>query len=109
MSRDVWLVLPVAVLGALPWLISNVEHDWWSFDVDSGETPSQTRLRGVSATFPMALGLRIQYTSEWPLGQALYAAAYAGLLVVIAIGRWGRRSSRRSLFDVAAIPVLYAL
>ena len=103
--RDVWLVLPVAVLGALPWLISNVEHDWWSFDVDSGETPYPTRLRGFfSATFPMALGLRIPYTSEWPLGQALSAAAYAGLLVLFAIGWWRRRSSATGLlFGVAAV------
>ena len=110
--RDVWIVLPIAVLGALPWLISNVEHDWWSFDVDSGETPYPTRLRGFfSATFPMALGLRIPYTSEWPLGQALSAVAYAGLVVLFAIGWWRRRSSATGLlFGVAAaFPFLYAL
>ena len=110
--RDVWIVLPVAVLGALPWLISNVEHDWWSFDVDSGETPYATRLRGFfSATFPMALGLRVPYTSEWPLGQLLSAVAYAALLVLFAIGWWRRRSAPTGLlFGVAAaFPFLYAL
>ena len=92
--RDVWIVLPLAVLGALPWLLSNVANDWWSFDVDSGQTPYPTRLRGFfSATFPMALGLRIPFTSEWPLGKVLSAVAYAGLVVLFAIGWWRRRSS----------------
>jgi 4-amino-4-deoxy-L-arabinose transferase-like glycosyltransferase len=110
--RDAWIVLPAAVLGALPWLISNFAHDWWSFDIDSGETPYATRLRAFfSATFPMALGLRIPFTSEWLLGPVLSAVAYAGLIALFAIAWWRRRSSPSGLLFVVAAgyPFLYAL
>jgi hypothetical protein len=112
MWRDVWILLPAAVLGALPWLLSNIAHDWWSFDIDSGETPYATRLRGFfSATFPMALGLRVPFTSEWPLGPVLSAVAYSALAVLFAIGWWRRRSAPSGLLFgvVAAFPFLYAL
>lgn len=110
--RDAWIVLPVAVLAALPWLLSNIAHDWWSFDVDSGQTPYPTRLRGFfSATFPMALGLRVPFTSEWPLGKVLSAVAYGALIVLFVIAWWRRRSSPSGLLFgvVAAFPFLYAL
>jgi len=110
--RDGWIVVPTAILGALPWLLSNIAHEWWSFDVDSGETPYPTRLRGFfSATFPMALGLRVPFTSEWLLGTALSAVVYAALLVLFAIAWWRRRSSASGLLFsvVAAFPFLYAL
>jgi len=110
--RDAWILLPAAVLGALPWLVSNVEHDWWSFDIDSGETPYPTRLRGFFAsTFPMALGLRVPFTSEWPLGPVLSGIVYAALVVLFAVAWWRRRSSASGLLFgvVAAFPFLYAL
>ena len=110
--RDAWIVLPVAVLAALPWLLSNIANDWWSFDVDSGQTPYPTRLRGFfSATFPMALGLRVPFTSEWPLGKVLSAVAYAALIALFVIAWWRRRSSPSGLLFgvVAAFPFLYAL
>src|SRR5206468_3699382 len=31
-----WIAVPGLVLGALPWLISNLRHDWWSFTVRGG-------------------------------------------------------------------------
>lgn len=110
--RDSWLVVLAALTGALPWLASNLSHDWWSFDVDSGETPYPTRLRGFfAATFPMALGLRIPFTSEWPLGALLSAAVYAALAALFAAAWWRRRSSASGLLFavVAAFPFLYAL
>ena len=111
--RDAWLVVPAALIAALPWLVSNLEHDWWSFDVASGQTPYPTRLRGfVSATFPMALGIRIPWTSEWLFGAALSGVVYVGLAVLFAVGWWRRRRSPEAhlLFGtVAAFPFLYAL
>ena len=110
--RDAWLAALPAALTALPWLVSNLEHDWWSFDVSSGETPYPTRLRGFfSATLPMALGLRIPFTSEWPLGSALSGLLYVGLVVAFAIAWRRRRSGTTGLlfFVVAAFPFLYAL
>ena len=110
--RDGWLAIPPAVLGALPWLVSNLSHDWWSFDIDSGQTPYPTRLRGFfSATFPMALGLRVPFTSEWLLGTALSGVVYVVLATIFVIG-WRRRwkTPAHLLFAVtAAFPLLYAL
>jgi Dolichyl-phosphate-mannose-protein mannosyltransferase len=111
--RDAWLVVPTAILGALPWLASNLAHDWWSFDVASGQTPYPTRLRGFfSATFPMAVGLRVPFTSEWLLGTALSGVVYAGLAALLVAAWWRRRGSPSAhlLFGtVAAFPFLYAL
>src|SRR4029453_5591445 len=111
--RDAWIVVPTAFVGALPWIASNLAHDWWSFDVASGQTPYPTRLRGFfSATFPMALGLRVPFTSEWLLGSALSGVVYAGLVVLFLIAWWRRRRSPppHLLFGtVAAFPFLYAL
>ena len=111
--RDAWLALPAAVAGALPWLVSNLSHDWWSFDVSSGETPYPERFRGfVSATFPMALGLRIPFTSEWLLGTLATGAVYLGVVVLFLVAWWRRRRfpAAHLLFGtVAAFPFLYAL
>jgi 4-amino-4-deoxy-L-arabinose transferase-like glycosyltransferase len=111
--RDGWLVVPTALVAALPWLVSNLRHDWWSFDVASGETPYPARLRGfVSATFPMALGIRIPWTSEWLFGVALSGLVYVGLAVLFAVAWWRRRRSPAAhlLFGtVAAFPFLHAL
>jgi len=110
--RDAWLALPVAVICALPWLISNLEHHWWSFHIDSGRTPYVTRLHDFfSATFPMAIALRIPFTSEWLLGAALSAVVYGVLLVVLAFFAWrGRRENVALLVAVAAAyPFLYAI
>lgn len=111
--RDAWVAVPPAVLGALPWLISNLEHDWWSFDISSGQTPYPTRVRGFfSATFPMGFGLRVPYTSEWLLGTALSGAIYLALMVLFVAAWWRRRlqPTTHLLFGiVATFPVLYAL
>jgi Dolichyl-phosphate-mannose-protein mannosyltransferase len=111
--RDAWLAVPTAIVGALPWLASNLANDWWSFDVASGQTPYPTRLRGFfSATFPMALGLRVPFTSDWLLGAALSGVVYVGLAGLFLIGWWRRRRSPAThlLFGtVAAFPFLYAL
>jgi 4-amino-4-deoxy-L-arabinose transferase-like glycosyltransferase len=111
--RDAWLALGTAALGALPWLVSNLTHGWWSFDVSSGQTPYPERFRGfVSATFPMALGLRVPYTSEWLLGTVLSGLVYLGLVVLFLVAWWRRRRSPAAhlLFGtVAAFPFLYAL
>ena len=110
--HNVWIAAPVAAVAALPWLVSNLAHDWSSFDISSGQTPYPTRLRGFfSATFPMAFGLRVPYTSAWPLGTALSGLVYAGLIGLFALAWWRRRASPAALLFVvvAAFPFLYAL
>jgi hypothetical protein len=111
--RDIWVAVPLVVVGVLPWLISNLEHDWWSFDISSGQTPYPTRLRGFfSATFPMGFGLREPFTSEWLLGTVMSGVVYLALIVLFAWAWWRRRSSPTThlLFGiVAAFPFVYAL
>jgi 4-amino-4-deoxy-L-arabinose transferase-like glycosyltransferase len=110
--RIAWVALPLAVLGALPWLISNVRHHWWSFHIDSGDTPYLLRLRGFfSATLPMAIGLRVPFTSHWLLGPALSGIVYAILLGVFGFVLWRKRRQSIALLAVvaAAYPFLYAI
>ena len=104
--------LPLFVLGALPWLISNARHHWWSFRIDSGDTPYPLRLRGFfSATLPMAIGLRGTFTSHWLLGLALSGVVYAILLGVFGAVAWRKRAANIALLAVvaAAYPFLYAI
>jgi hypothetical protein len=110
--RDAWACALPAFVGALPWLLSNVRHDWWSFDIDAGDSPYQTRLRGfVSSTFPMSFGLREPFTSDWLLGRWLSGIVYLAL-VVLFLAAWRRRRSEEAglLFVVTAcFPFLYAI
>jgi hypothetical protein len=110
--RDAWAAAPPAVVAALPWLVSNLRHDWWSFDIDAGDSPYPTRLRGFfSSTFPMSFGLREPFTSDWPLGRGLSGLLYLGLVAAFLVA-WRRRRSTEAglLFVVAAsFPFLYAI
>ncbi len=108
--RRFWPALPAAVLGALPWLVANVRHDWYSFDYAPGGGTYVSRFRGFfTATLPMALDLRVPFALEWALG-----AVVSGLLLFAALG-WAaflvvrRRSRLGPLLAVAlAFPFLYA-
>lgn len=110
--RDAWWAVPAAVIGALPWIFSNVQHYWWSFHIDAGDTPYGTRLRGFfSATLPMAMGLRIPFTSDWLLGRAFSAIVYAGVVMALAIVLWRKRKENVCLLFAVAVayPFLYAI
>ena len=105
-----WPVLPAAVLGALPWLVANLRHDWYSFDYAPGGGTYFSRFRGFfTATLPMALDLRVPFALDWALG-----AIVGGLLLLVALG-WiaflalRRRDRLGPLVAVAlAFPFLYA-
>jgi len=105
-----WPVLPAAVLGALPWLVANLRHDWYSFDYAPGGGTYFSRFRGFfTATLPMALDLRVPFALDWALG-----AIVGGLLLLVVFG-WvaflalRRRDRLGPLVAVAlAFPFLYA-
>jgi len=102
--RDLPYVLAASLVGFLPWILSNVRHDWWSFTFPPGGGTYLTRFRGfVNGTLPMQIGVRIPFEQTWVGGVlgggALLLAAYAlfawigarrlrepfGLLVVVAV------------------------
>jgi dolichyl-phosphate-mannose-protein mannosyltransferase len=58
--RKVWAALPLAAIGALPWIVWNAKHDWKSLNV-SYDAPSTYwhRLRiFLSPLMPMIVGIR---------------------------------------------------
>ena len=105
-----WPAVPAAVLGALPWLVANLRHDWFSFSFAPGGGTYLSRFRGFfTATLPMILDLRVPFSLDWALGPVL-----SGLLLVAALG-WvaylalRRRDRLGPLLAVAlAFPFLYA-
>ena len=110
--RDAWVAVPLVLVGVLPSIVSNVRHDWWSFRLDSGDTPYVPRVRGfLSATIPMTLGIRVPFTSEWLVGAGVSAALYAALVGALVVAAWRLRHSNMLLLVavVAAYPFLAAL
>jgi hypothetical protein len=103
------LVLPAAVLGALPWLLGNLRHDWYSLHPGRNEGPWSAHAHNlVVATLPQALGLRLAWSFEWlggpVVGYLLYAALAAGFLLLLV-----RRPPQLAplLLVVVAFPVFY--
>jgi hypothetical protein len=98
------------VLGALPWLVSNLRHDWWSFSFAPGGGTYPGRFRGFfTATLPMAPDLRVPFTLEWALGTAVSGLALLAALACFALLALRRRRRLGPLLAVAlAFPFLYA-
>jgi 4-amino-4-deoxy-L-arabinose transferase-like glycosyltransferase len=116
--RDVFRLAPFAVpgllAGAVPVLVSNVRHSWWSFHI--GEIGIQSTYVSRIGTFftntlPMSLDLRASCTLHWfiwkPIGLVLYAIAIALFLVLA----WrARRTNRAVLFLVVGVfPLISAI
>jgi Dolichyl-phosphate-mannose-protein mannosyltransferase len=104
------LALACAFIGFLPWTISNLQHDWWSFAFPPGAGTFASRLRGIlNGALPMSFGLRVPFDVSWVGGMAIGGTAmialYAGFLV-IAVRK--RRTTITLLVAVAAVFPLIA-
>ncbi len=78
--RDWWIVLACGIVGALPWLIGNVHHGWYSLHPGRNEGTWLNHVHNlVVSTLPEALGLRLAWSYEWLGGVAVGLVIY-GLL-----------------------------
>ncbi|HZO97697.1 MAG TPA: glycosyltransferase family 39 protein [Gaiellaceae bacterium] len=111
--RRLPVALPLAALGALPWIVWNVRHDWASLDVSFGAQSTYAhRLRiFVSPLLPMITGLRQPWTQERLLPAALTLLVYALLAALFLRGAVRSRSSDASVLYAVALgfPFLYAI
>jgi 4-amino-4-deoxy-L-arabinose transferase-like glycosyltransferase len=110
--RQLWLAVPLAILGALPWLIWNASNHWASLHLNAGASyPYFHRLRiFFSDTLPEALGLRVPFSMSWLVPRAIAAGIYVILLASFAHGAYRRRRKDvLLLYAVAGLfPFLYA-
>lgn len=109
--RQLHVAVPLALLGALPWLVWNIGNDW-----ESLQQPAYDRLDSIrqlaSPVLPMILGLRAPLSAELLLPPAaltyLVYALLAGAFVFGSV-----RSIRRDIsilyVVVLVFPLLYAL
>ncbi len=111
--RRLWAALPLAAIGALPWIVWNAEHDWRSVDVSYGvDSTYWHRLRVfVSPLMPMMIGLRELWTQTRILPAALTLLVYSVLVAGFVYGAIKTRHRTTSVLYVVAIafPFLYAI
>jgi hypothetical protein len=106
--RYIWVAAPLAALGALPWIVWNARHNWASRHFTGGSTSLVGRARGlVDSVLPMALGLRVPFTSEWLIPAAMAGAIYAGLIGLFAYGALRSRHRDVSLLYVVTAVFLF--
>jgi 4-amino-4-deoxy-L-arabinose transferase-like glycosyltransferase len=108
-----WLAVPLLLLGASPWIVWNLRHDFGSFSTHittRSSYPHRVRLF-FSPLLPMLLGLRSLYAQEPVLSAAFVDLVLFALLVAFAYGAY--RSRRRDTgvlyVIVLAFPFIYSL
>jgi hypothetical protein len=111
--RQLWVSLPLAALGALPWILYNLHHDWQSLSVlDQGGGTYVHRFRVfLSPLLPMTLGLRVTWTQALILPHLLTDLAVAALAAGFLYGAIRTRRTNASVLYVSALcfPFIYAL
>jgi 4-amino-4-deoxy-L-arabinose transferase-like glycosyltransferase len=109
--RDWWIALPAFVVGAFPWIVTNVRHDWASLHSSQARTSELGHVHNLfTAVLPTALGLRVPFSLEWivgPLGGwALFVLALVGFVWLV----WRRPAGLGVLTLVCLLfPVLYVI
>ena len=110
--RWAWLAVPGVVVGSLPWLLSNLRHDWWSFQLPGAYVPYVTKLHTYATDiFPQVVGLRVPLSTEWLFGKIPTFLLYLAALVLFAVFGWRWRRTQLSLFVVVMLvyPFIFAL
>ncbi len=111
--RNAWVAASLAVVGALPWIVWNVRHDWGSLMVRASRHEYVHSLRiFVSPLLPMTLGLRTPLTGQLLVSsKVVVTLAYLIVIVLFAYAAVrARRANRSLLYAVAAaFPLIWAL
>jgi len=111
--RKLWIAAPLALLGALPWIIWNAKHGWAALDVsyDAHSTYWHRVRIFVSPLLPMIIGLREYGSQARVLPGPLTYLILAVLAALFAYGAYRTRRSNTSLIYVVAIvfPFIYAI
>lgn len=115
--RKLWIALPLAIVGALPWIVWNLKHDWGSFDVvgyDAHSTYAHRLRVFVSPLLPMIVGVRMYWTQKLVLPHLLTDLVLLILAAVFAFGLFrairAPRSDRFLIYTVAILfPFVYAI
>jgi hypothetical protein len=110
--RHLWLAIPLAALGSLPWTIWNAEHSWASLIVHSGKAAYEHSLRlFVSPLLPMMLGLRAPLSAQLLVPKVMAYLIFGGLLALFVYGALkARHRSASILYSVAAVfPFVWAI
>ena len=82
--RYAWLVAGAAAVGSLPWLVSNLRHDWHSFwTPPRGGSAIDSIHSLVRRDAPRGARTRLPFTLEWLGGAVLGGFAYAVLLAAL--------------------------
>ncbi len=100
-----------AYVGAFPWVVWNLRHDWQSLHVASADQSSYgSRLGGFfTHALPTALGLRVPWVLDWlpdqVVGVPAFVALVAGLVVIVSRRR---RALELPIVVALTFPFLYA-
>jgi 4-amino-4-deoxy-L-arabinose transferase-like glycosyltransferase len=107
--RHAWAGVAFAVVGALPWLVWNVRHDFASVlpRSDVGAYAHGLRLL-ASPLVPMLVGLRAPLTAQTIVPKALMYVAYVGLLLLFLYGLRRSWATPASLLYVVSIVFMVA-
>jgi hypothetical protein len=110
---DVLVSAAAAIIGALPWLWSNLRSDFASFHPVTQPYPrfSEHYAMLTMHALPIALGLQLHGTGAWiggePLGHAVELAAIACVAIFLAWCLLNRRAGFLVAFCIA-FPLLYS-
>jgi Dolichyl-phosphate-mannose-protein mannosyltransferase len=105
--RELWVAVPLAALGAFPWIFWNARHGWESLALGAyGDKLHSLRLL-ASPVLPMMAGLRAPFSAELLLPSALTYLAYVSLTAAFVYGALKNRRTNASLLYL--VPVLFPL
>lgn len=83
--RELPYALVAALVGFLPWIVSNLANGWWTFHFPPGGGTYLSRFRGsVNGTLPMAFGVRVPFEQGWIGGFLIGATLFCGVVLLLA-------------------------